>query len=261
MKAKVVTPRALRWLQSGRPARILNIFEQVCNLANDRGELLSLVTQRIGAGPFSLVLDQTDFAALDVDSPITVSSNGRSLRIGSLRIETEQAEIWNPRPDWNALAGRRIPALYDPPVLPAHLYLPLQHILEGIACEDIIACETGVYDLAGAGIGLTPAGDDILLGLLYGLWVWHPRRRFIQLIVRTAAPRTTTLSAAFLKAAEEGEAAVGWHNLVRGRPGAIEQILSTGSTSGRDAWNGFISVAQFRQEKPHFEETKSDFRV
>jgi hypothetical protein len=94
------------------------------------------------------------------------------------------------------------------------------------------------------GKGLTPTGDDVLMGVIYGLWVWYPQRDWIRLIVETAVPRTTSLSAAFLRAAEDGEATFHWHDLVNGRAGAVNQILSIGHSSGRDAWAGFTYVGR-----------------
>jgi hypothetical protein len=82
------------------------------------------------------------------------------------------------------------------------------------------------------------------MGVLYGLWVWRPRLEWIDLIVDTAVPRTTRLSAAFLRSAADGEATVHWHNLALGRPKAVEQILSIGHTSGRDAWAGFSHTGE-----------------
>jgi len=61
--------------------------------------------------------------------------------------------------------------------------------------------------------------------------------------VDTAVPRTTTLSAAFLRAAGDGEATIHWHDLADGRPGAMDRILAIGATSGRDAWIGFTTAA------------------
>ncbi len=63
-------------------------------------------------------------------------------------------------------------------------------------------------------------------------------------ILKTAVPRTTTLSANFLRAAAAGEAVWQWHDLVNGRSYAINQILAIGHTSGADAWAGFMSVAR-----------------
>ena len=93
--------------------------------------------------------------------------------------------------------------------------------------EDLAACQEGARKLAGLGIGLTPAGDDFLLGVIYGLWlkistqtcaerveVDAETQRVVEIIVDAAVARTTTLSGAWLEAAGRGEAGQPWHELV-----------------------------------------------
>lgn len=108
--------------------------------------------------------------------------------------------------------------------------------------RDLSEVREAARGLAGRGIGLTPSGDDVLMGVLYALWVWKPERALLEAIVRRAAPRTTTLSAAFLRAAAEGEASYAWHRLAGGDPGAIVDILATGHSSGREAWAAFVTT-------------------
>jgi hypothetical protein len=103
------------------------------------------------------------------------------------------------------------------------------------------------------GVGLTPAGDDFLLGIIYGLWADGGRepartRQIAACIAAAAAARTTTLSAAWLTAAARGEAGRPWHNLItalrdnKNVPQTIDHILATGHTSGADALAGFIAA-------------------
>jgi hypothetical protein len=126
-------------------------------------------------------------------------------------------------------------------------------LLQGLAAQDLDACGVGVRQLAGLGGGLTPAGDDFLMGALYGLWLTQPAaraRRWAQTMVDTAVPRTTTLAAAWLRAAAGGEAGVAWHELVDGMidgdasrvDAALDCILATGHTSGADALAGFTAL-------------------
>jgi hypothetical protein len=103
--------------------------------------------------------------------------------------------------------------------------------------------------LAGLGNGLTPAGDDFLTGVMLWAWLAHPQpQRFSALLAETAVPRTTTLSAAFLQAAAEGECSIAWHRLLqalaagdeRNLVGVVASVLATGQTSGADALAGFL---------------------
>ena len=109
--------------------------------------------------------------------------------------------------------------------------------------------ETGAAQLAGLGGGLTPAGDDFLTGVMLWAWLAHPSPRSqCRLLVKAAAPRTTTLSAAFLQAAARGECGVAWHVLLAALSEggdaelatAVQDVLSHGATSGADALAGFL---------------------
>ena len=114
---------------------------------------------------------------------------------------------------------------------------------------DLERLQEGAAGLAGLGGGLTPAGDDFLAGALLGIWLAHPAPEpLCRAMVKVAAPRTTTLSAAFLRAAARGECSAAWHELLaalrEGRQGeisrALHEILSYGATSGADTLAGFL---------------------
>jgi hypothetical protein len=82
-------------------------------------------------------------------------------------------------------------------------------------------------------------------------------------ITNTAAPLTTSLSAAWLRSAGRGEAGILWHDffdaLESAVPAQIEtatnSILAMGETSGADALAGFIgtfnSYAEFEIKPCH----------
>ena len=111
--------------------------------------------------------------------------------------------------------------------------------------------------LAGLGPGLTPAGDDYLVGLMAGLRVWPgplensglSPEEVCQIILEATEGRTTLLSRAFLRSAKEGLFGENWHELLAalargetiGIQRAARRILSSGATSGADALAGFLS--------------------
>jgi hypothetical protein len=109
----------------------------------------------------------------------------------------------------------------------------------------------GAVQLAGLGNGLTPAGDDFLTGVMLWGWLAHPAPQLLgRLLLEVAAPRTTVLSAAFLRAAAEGECSAPWHHLLvamqSGEEGliaaTIQEVLAHGSTSGADTLAGFLWI-------------------
>ena len=120
----------------------------------------------------------------------------------------------------------------------------------------------GVLGLAGLGSGLTPAGDDYLTGALLWAWLAHPAPApFCRALVEAAIPRTTLLSAAFLRAAARGECSAPWHSLLGAlgqrveaqgtgwQPAlhkVVQEIMAHGATSGADTLAGFLYASEFR---------------
>ena len=107
----------------------------------------------------------------------------------------------------------------------------------------------GAARLAGLGSGLTPAGDDFLAGVMLWAWLAHSDpSEFCRTVVAAAAPRTTTLSAAFLRAAAGGECNAAWHTMLTALEGGMEdvlapsvqEVLAHGATSGADTLAGFL---------------------
>ena len=247
MNCALLTPRVQRWLLHGRPARILHRFDQVCNLVNDQGDVISLTSPAVGPGPFSMIMSP-DFpnhlSAIKLGEPIRIDTAAQTLAIGSLAVDTSQAAIWNPTPRWSHLQHVHQTNWPAPRPLSPDLETHLQQLLQAIISADTAAGRAATSALAGLGSGLTPSGDDILIGVLYALWAYYPKRNWIDLIVKTAVPRTTTLSAAYLYAAASAEATIHWHHLIEGREDAVAQIHAIGHTSGTDAWAGFMHTTE-----------------
>lgn len=111
--------------------------------------------------------------------------------------------------------------------------------------------QTAASHLAGLGSGLTPSGDDLLIGVMIWTWLAHPTPEEIcGPLADGAHLRTTALSTALLSAAARGECSAPWHRLLEelrcGPDGevvaAIRTLLEYGHTSGADALAGFIWI-------------------
>src|SRR5690606_7025438 len=94
--------------------------------------------------------------------------------------------------------------------------------------------------LAGLGIGLTPAGDDFLMGAIHAAWMIHPQevaKNISKEIANIAVPLTTSLSGAWLKSASKGETGELWHDFFEALIKdeniflPMSKILSVGETS------------------------------
>ncbi len=282
LRALSIAPAARHWLNSTQEARVLYSFEAVVNLVNQDAHVLSLVDERIGNGPFSILLEELP-AGVHAESRLLVFENG--LWLDDWLIDADEAPLWQPVPDWASLhtapalvqqaaseisallathaptdsLARLVLAAAGDSTLPARIQqlaeqnIPL--LLAGVQAHDNAKMTEAARKLAGVGPGLTPAGDDLLLGAMYGLWATQPPASALQsaeTIATVAVERTHALSAAWLAAGSRGEAAAPWHQLVAaigaGDSAAVQtaalRILPTGHTSGADALAGFMAVLQ-----------------
>lgn len=282
LRAASIAPRAKAWLAETKQAHILNSFERVINIINQESDVLSLSSSQTGNGPFSIVLEPGDFpAGVEATASLLVFENG--LWLEDWLIDAEDAELWGSTPTWHAVrsdptshswavniltgllaehaeADSLARLVLDPVAnspLPARILqaaeqnIPL--LWAGIQNGDEGKLAQAAKGLGGIGPGLTPAGDDLLLGAMHGLWAsLEPAhaRQFGDVLASAAIPRTHALSAAWLQAAASGEAAEPWHDLVNAMALQDEdrfhdsamRILPTGHTSGSDALGGFLGV-------------------
>jgi hypothetical protein len=267
---------------------VLNVFDRVCNLVNERGEVVSLVTAEVGRGPFAVVVEpqRTQRAEREeemwgfmgfVREETAVFIRGDVLQVGVLRLDMDGVQMWDARPVWEQVrpcmpgfvARHQCPG--EPTILNELGYEQewmgknsmvrerlkggVEAVLQGVKGQNGAECCQGVERLAGVGEGLTPAGDDFLMGVIMGLWAtWadDEAEQWGRMIMETAVPYTTTLSAAWLQAAACGEVVEVWHQLIErmsepyplfsSQLAAVQRILAMGHTSGKAAWAGFVST-------------------
>jgi len=247
------------------------VFEQACDLVTPNGDVIALVTPPIGDGPLNIVLEAESpkLAAASPGMPAWLA--GDTLHVGDLDVDLREASLWEPCPAWSAVRARLETVVARLPELQATALrlAPVGSLLtEDSAASYAIVSEAknlelawerdttrlreAAVRLAGLGIGLTPAGDDFLAGLMLWAWLAHPvPGPFCQTVAEAAAPRTTTLSAAFLRAAARGECDAAWHRLFAAlsADGAaqlappVSQVVAHGATSGADMLAGFLWLA------------------
>lgn len=140
-----------------------------------------------------------------------------------------------------------------------HVYgltAPVERLRSAAIDRDTHTVASVVDELVGRGPGSTPAGDDVLAGLLAALRTYraaHDRRvaGFTDALARDtarAAHRTTALSATLLRCADDGAVVGAAGRVLRalaghGRPAeAVASLAVVGHTSGRDLLTG-IGIA------------------
>jgi hypothetical protein len=263
-------------------AHVLAVFDQACDLITPDSNVIALVIPAVGNGPLNIVVDGGPgiFASL---APGTAATwRAANLQIGRCQIRLEKAKTWEPCPAWHVLRNqrdaivRRLPTLeavalqHAPPaslfilalqvavgqtgLLPdSAVFHKAQETLQAGWDGDLAQLREGTIQLVGLGSGLTPAGDDFLVGVMLWAWLAHPEpHAFCHTIIQAGAPRTTTLSAAFLRAASRGECSAAWHRLLAALgsdldgelEAATRQVISYGATSGADTLAGFLWAGQ-----------------
>jgi Protein of unknown function (DUF2877) len=281
------------WLEQTHNARVLHVFERACNLLNERGQILSIVTSQVPIGPFTLLVKESGVVLSDhIQRESAVVIEPRRLKVGEIYIDLLGAQIWSPLVDWAQYHQARAAVLNSiwelapwiqirapggslmgmiqhieaaasfPSPLPLGSFqssfveaalIPAQELCRAIVSADLAAASGASRRLAGLGPGLTPAGDDFLLGAIYAAWILHPparARTIVQGISTIAATLTTALSAAYLNSGAQGKAGVLWHKLfaalasneLSARKSAAASLLSVGNTSGADTLAGFLAT-------------------
>lgn len=267
------------------PLQVLSVHARACNLLSLQGDLIALVTLSVGNGPFHIVLADPAPPLHTLHPGAPASFSRGLLQLAGATIDLREAEVWDPhipRPKspirLTALAHLRehvalrglsplvhtdgahpVPSAFSRPraaPLVERATWAAGTLLRGLRIGDEVCVARGAEALAGLGPGLTPAGDDFLVGLMAALhlWpgllpeAWTPQHACRQ-IAQAAAERTTRLSAAWIQHAAVGEFGEPWHALIRALAGgeraairsAADRILNTGATSGADAMAGFLA--------------------
>jgi hypothetical protein len=234
--ATSITADAQAWLSHARQIRVLNSFDNAWNLTDENDRVVSIVTPVVGNGPLNIVVPLKRLPHLSQSTSVYVTP--QRLFLGQLTIVTEGVPVWDatlPQREGINLVdivhtGKTL--LFHSPESLAQPYLKiptseadfnqllLKQLFEAAVCvvsalrsDDERALEAAVKALAGKGIGLTPAGDDWLLGCIVALHCLgqHPKAN---LIARIACAQTTVFSASILHMAGQGKHAQTWHDLL-----------------------------------------------
>ncbi len=259
--------------------QVLSAFRRACIIQYGQDDLLALVAPELGNGPLNVVMEHFPGERTELQPGAPVQVQGDLFRLGGLEVSLGCAETWEPRPDWESLRasselllGRLEPALgwIDERVAGDSLlglFLDsgcLQAVGEGAVQARVRASadamwagwqgdqaqlQAGAAQLAGLGSGLTPAGDDFVLGTMLCAWLAHPApSRYCETVADACSPRTTMLCQAFLRSASVGEFSAAWHCFLEAlKAGSCErlevatrEVLAYGHSSGADALAGFL---------------------
>ncbi|MDQ7843696.1 MAG: DUF2877 domain-containing protein [Armatimonadota bacterium] len=247
------------------------VFSRSCYLEL-RGRIVALVSPALGRGPLNIVAEPRagfSFGAFAVGAAVRLAPPALTVD-PDIRIDLSDAAVWNAglaalsagdrarASRWRWAAGHIAEVLAEAPA--ASLAHPasrsaraargMDALFAGLRTGDRTAAATGTALLAGLGAGLTPSGDDVLLGVLVAAAL-ADRARASAIgaeVLKAARGRTTRISLAYLEAASRGEVGEAWHLLARALEGdsddavqeATRRVLATGETSGADMLAGFL---------------------
>ncbi|MCX5796209.1 MAG: DUF2877 domain-containing protein [Elusimicrobia bacterium] len=232
-------------------------FDQAVNFTRD-GRLASIVVPAIGGGPINIVMEGLDFSSI---RRLEVSGDSFSLDGASFpKLPLFDSAL---RVHGGAKVGMR--RLRDLLLRKAHPK-SLAFLLDDTRCAGLVSgfekvltrrlqtaarelrsgnLEAGAEAARGAGLGLTPSGDDLLSGYLWGL---HVRQRICGGDSAADIDRvygcsrgSNPLSTAFLDCAREGRFFERLRDLLaEPSEDRLDEVLAVGETSGADTCVGLM---------------------
>jgi hypothetical protein len=279
LRAESASAALLKFLHTPRSGRVIATFARSCYLAFD-GRIVAVVSAELHNGPLNLVVVPTPpFGHLVIGAQ--VSSDAHRVQVADAwEIVLDGAIAWDPALSRIHRAANdtlldQLRALTDLIAAEAPagglarlsvgraggILTPLERsaspglvdLSSGLRQADHARVARGARTLAGRGPGLTPSGDDILVGCLLALTALpHVGGASVrEAIAHSARHRTTQISTAYLDAAARGEASEAWHRFVAAMSvsdavrvvGAARELLVVGETSGSDMLGGFVLAA------------------
>jgi len=238
-------------------------FRHVINLVSSDVGMVSLLGSESGNVPRAIRLNlprDWDWDRCRGDGGVTWSDG--VLRGHGWSVDTRSTPIWHPGTD--TCDARSIP---DASLIGVLAHALGMHVQEQLwspdpvwLARDVLSATSSMDDsqvraLIGSGPGLTPAGDDYLLGYLAALWPWRKHTalashlQHVQTLIKTHIGCTTDISRFYLDQAVEGHFSEPVHGLmgavIRKAPcnealASARDVMNYGASSGADAMAGLI---------------------
>lgn len=243
-----------------------SVFRNSCNIRVKDGRLLTVHRFDFGMLPCSLFVPNLSTGQWRPGDPVRGDSCGILLgeeRIGwAERVEEVDTSIPGPKAlptsldgAWRLLREKQRSADSLPMVEETYCRLrrEIDLLWKGLICNDKECIRTQCQACIGLGQGLTPTGDDMLLGTLAALHMYQPElaRRLGEGML-PLLDRTNDISRSYLEFAIHGYAAtpvIRATEHLSGDTGALETLLSVGHSSGGDILEGILIATQYLQEK------------
>ncbi len=247
-------------------AQVHSVFLHACNIETQAGELVTLVAPGSGNLPHGIRC-AAPFARLRQGQAAQLE--GATLRFPAAQIVVDfsRAAVWNGRvpavspgqrgAEVQRMLRSRAPDQGIAPVLQralaARMAQTLPLLARATATRDVEAAVAALSALVGLGAGLTPAGDDFIVGYLAALWSRSRREpgiatllRALELPVGRLSLHTNAISRQMLLDALQGHFAERLTDVVRciceadDVTAASMRALAVGHSSGADVLCGLV---------------------
>jgi hypothetical protein len=215
-----------------------------------------------GHTPTSVLVDRSNLSVVRPGDP--VAARAGYLRAGDLIVDLGQAAVWTPpaalsgAPSAVSLGRSRLTLRERLPATAPEVHRRMSRLLAALADPRDDALESALTRIIGLGAGLTPSGDDAIvgmLGVLHRVCAPSTAATLLGRLHRTVPPvleRTTPISAHYLRLALRGafsERLTALLDTVAEGPergalhdgrldAAIDAVVAVGATSGADALAG-----------------------
>lgn len=264
------------------PVRVQSVYRSVVNLTTADG-LLTIASPEGGGLPNGILVDLgLDWRMIGLQPGMVVHTSFAFVRVpgASLEVRLDAAPRWSPRlrlpsdvaaaakARWRqrAVATRTIAqsracaggfgallrdgTTHDDQLGTVAVARPIvAELIAALSAGDRRAAARVASGLIGLGPGLTPSGDDALVGIEAALHaLGSPTAGFLTYALDDVEDRTTALAATLLRHAAAGECAERLHTLLMAFFGsddetiatAIERAAAWGATSGTDCLLGVL---------------------
>lgn len=255
--------------------RLHSRFSHAINWMNAEGEMVTFLSKDLPNGPNTLIVDIESFDDWAVNESVMFTKSSQGLSLSNTNINLmilEDVQIWCAKlPKLSKVNGDAILAIHlflslnngDLQEIEKKIYHQLDdnhralcQAIQAKNYDDVILC---IQRNIGLGLGLTPSGDDRLVGFLLGCFIQSRRNidllEAIQKAIAISHDRTNDISYAMLKCAAEGRfnewlmmlSEVICHHDPKALDDVIQNVFSIGSRSGGDMLKGFVlSLELFR---------------
>jgi hypothetical protein len=239
---------------------IAGVYRHSCNIIAHDGRVISLVMPSIGNAPFSIIVNK-EFPFASITPKMRVYTDLHGLEINNMPfLDLTPAECWEPKLIQFSESFHLKQTIAT--LLNEHTVWHNRHnnssivkkrlstgaVMLHYALSNELSVRRASATLAGLGFGLTPSGDDYILGVMVSLWLTGNTSPLHE-IFEASHRKTTSLSAALFSAGSKGNFAESWHQLVEGilsqntiiAQDAINRFAQIGAYSGRDSLAGFAT--------------------